>query len=489
MIAFLNKKWFPAAFFCSIFFFSLVLYGLLEETIVILIPFVLLFAYWAWGNMQRIFLLLLLSLMFSFEYSFSGSFGTDFPDELLMLLTALLFFCYWIYKPSALSKKIFNHPLFIALAFVFAWMVITVIFSTDKILSVKYLLAKSWYLGAFVLAPLIFVKDKKAIRTIGFILGISILSIAIIVLFREYRRGLRFAEVNEAIAPFFRNHVTYSAMVVCLSPLFFAYYNSIKTRSKKRVAGVATAILLLALLLSYARGAWLALVLGLIAYWLINNRLLVIAYLIGIISIIGALIWLRTNDNYLKFSNDYNSTIFHTNFQQHLVATYELKDVSTAERFYRWVAGVRMVKDNWLSGYGPNTFYYNYQPYALLSFKTWVSNNPDHSTVHNYFLLTCIEQGVPGLILFLILIGLMLYYAQSLYHRLEDPFYKTAAKTIGVIIVMILVVNFLSDLIETDKIGSLFYMCLALLITIDINGAKKLQPSPHIQSIPQAISE
>ena len=147
------------------------------------------------------------------------------------------------------------------------------------------------------------------------------------------------------------------------------------------------------------------------------------------------------------------------------------------------IAGVRMIKDNWLTGYGPNTFYDNYKEYAVPAFKTWVSDNNDHSTVHNYFLLMAIEQGIPGLLFFIILAGAMLYYAQYLYHRIQDLFYKTTAITIGVIITMIIVVNSLSDLIETDKIGSLFFLCLASLIVTDVNSRKRSDSSPDIESI------
>jgi len=30
-------------------------------------------------------------------------------------------------------------------------------------------------------------------------------------------------------------------------------------------------------------------------------------------------------------------------------------------------------------------------------------------------------------------------------------------------------VNFLSDLIETDKVGSLFFLCIAVLVVVDLN--------------------
>jgi len=209
-----------------------------------------------------------------------------------------------------------------------------------------------------------------------------------------------------------------------------------------------------------------------VAFLLIRKRKLVTAYLLFILLALAAVFWLRHENNYLRFAHNYQRTIFHKDFGDHLVATYKLKDVSTAERFYRWIAGVRMISDQPLTGFGPNTFYDNYKPYGVPAFKTWVSDNPEHSTVHNYFLLTVIEQGCPGLFFFLLLLGAMLWYAQRLWHRAMDPFYKTTSMVTGVMLVMILTVNCLSDLIETDKVGSLFFLCLSLLIAVDLQTRK-----------------
>ncbi len=45
-------------------------------------------------------------------------------------------------------------------------------------------------------------------------------------------------------------------------------------------------------------------------------------------------------------------------------------------------------------------------------------------------------------------------------------FYKQVALAAAIILVMIGVVNFLSDLIETDKIGSLFWLCLGMIFIL-----------------------
>ncbi|MEN9497938.1 MAG: hypothetical protein RL750_837, partial [Bacteroidota bacterium] len=167
------------------------------------------------------------------------------------------------------------------------------------------------------------------------------------------------------------------------------------------------------------------------------------------------------------YAPDYRTTIFHSDFSDHWQATYQGKDVSSVERFYRWIAGVRMIEERPLTGFGPASFYSSYRPYTLPAYKTWVSNNPDRSTVHNYFLLVAVEQGIPGLLLFLLLLGAIFYYAERIYNQGATGGQGLFAAGIAVVVVMLAVVNFWSDLIETDKIGSLFFLSISLLLIID----------------------
>ena len=127
-----------------------------------------------------------------------------------------------------------------------------------------------------------------------------------------------------------------------------------------------------------------------------------------------------------------------------------------------------MVAERPLTGFGPNSFYNQYRPYTVAAFKTWVSNNPEHSTVHNYFLLTAIEQGIPGLAILLLLWSGLLLSAQKLYHAFQSSFYRTVALITGVVLCMITLINLTSDMIETDKIGGLFWLCAGILISLQL---------------------
>ena len=93
-------------------------------------------------------------------------------------------------------------------------------------------------------------------------------------------------------------------------------------------------------------------------------------------------------------------------------------------------------------------------------------------------LMASTEQGVPGLALFLLLIGAMFWQAQKIYNQTHDPFWKTTAATIAAIVWMQCTVNFLSDLIETDKVGSVFYLCVAFLVIAGAN-TKHMQKAAH----------
>lgn len=410
-----------------------------------------------------LFYALLFSIPWSWEVNFSETLGTDLPDEPLMLLMAFAVIILLFRKKESPLRL----PLLLVILLAgFAWSVITVVLSTEILVSVKYLLAKGWYILAFVGAPLLLKGEERLLQRSALVLFLSMFVVTCLVMVKHALLGFTFVTINEALSPFFRNHVNYSALLVFMVPLQLAFYRLGKRRWRFLLF-VSILIVLAALVFSYARGAWLALLVGLLPYWLIREGWLVKAFVFCLLVVGTAVFWLQANDHYLFFAPRHDTTIFHQDFREHLVATYKGKDVSTAERFYRWVAGARMGKEKWLTGFGPTTFTRQYKAYTIPAFRTWVSNNREQSTVHNYFLLLLIEQGLAGLLFFLLLIGGMLWKAQAIYRRTADPFWKTVAATIAAILLMQCTVNFLSDLIETDKVGTVFYLCLAFLLITD----------------------
>jgi Lipid A core - O-antigen ligase and related enzymes len=428
-----------------------------------------------------LFYLLIATIPWSAEISINQQLGTDIPDEPLMVLAAS-FVVFYFFNNRSLIKSIRNPILWILLLQVI-WTLCSDLYSIDKLASIKYSLAKGWYLLAFVAAPLILWNDKKRlVKTFLILLG-SMMLVFMVIFIRHYQANFTFATINKAVHPFFRNHVNYSSLLVCMVPILIAVLQ-IEKRFRILIF-VALLITVAGVILSYARGAWLALVVGILSYWLIKHRILLKSFILILCFIVISGIYLSYNDNYINYSNNYKTTIFHTNFSEHLRATYQMKDLSTAERFYRWVAGVRMIRDSWITGFGPTTFYTIYKSYTQPAFKTWVSNNQEHSTIHNYFLLMIIEQGVIGLLLFLALLGSAFYQLEKWYRLSNNKSDKVILSSAASVLVMICILNFLSDLIETDKIGSLFYLGLSVIVFY----SKRFSSSSHIKSISQTVTE
>lgn len=455
-----------------LFVLSIIFSVLWHDERLLLIPFALLLLPFLFQFMihstERLFWLLLCLLPLSTEINITSSLGLDFPDEpIMMLLTAMALLRWW-HQPQAFPDTVWRHPLFLLLLVHLLWIMITCFYSEQPILSVKFLLAKSWYIVPFVILPALWLNSIRNIEKMVRYLLIPMGVIMIITLLRHAVSGFSFESINRHLFPFFRNHVNYGAMLVCLLAVAFgAYQYTTHDKSYRKWLQIFIIIGIVALIFSYSRGAWLALIGGLVTVWVIRKRMITPVIITALLTVLISTVWLSTDQRYFRFAPDHDRTIFHTDFSQHMSATIAFKDVSNAERFYRWIAGARMFAERPLTGFGPSTFYHNYRPYTVRRFETWVSDNPEHSTVHNYFLLTALEQGLIGLLIFCSLYFLMLWRIQKIYHQLHSYFFRIVTLTTGAILIMIGIINFMSDMIETDKIGSLFWLCLGMIIVLE----------------------
>ncbi|MFI5171861.1 MAG: O-antigen ligase family protein, partial [Chitinophagales bacterium] len=189
-------------------------------------------------------------------------------------------------------------------------------------------------------------------------------------------------------------------------------------------------------------------------------------------------IYMVHDNKYLDYAPEYTKTIYHTHFSEHMESTITLEDVSSAERIYRWVAALHMIEDKPVIGFGPGQFYFNYKPYTINKFETYISRNSEKSTVHNYYLQVTVEQGFIGLFIWLSLLLYALSIGQKLYNKLQDKFHKNLAMAITLSLITIIVNIALSDLIEADKIGTMFFLLLAILVNLDIYLRKKAEEIP-----------
>lgn len=440
--------------------------AIFDNYVLMAVPFAALLIWMLLRNLRIAFFVLVASLPLSKEISFSPALATDFPDETIMWLITFALLANFIYQPHTFPTTARKSSLFLLLTLHCLWILILVFNSYVPLLSAKYFLAKLWYIVPFVLAPLVLLRSKTDIVCVGKVLVLAMTLPIVYSLYHHAQTGFRFETVNASFGPFFRNHVNYAAMLVCLLPLVVMFWLRAKGAAK-RAWLLLLLLYLVALYFAYSRGAWLCLFAGVLTWIAVKRKFLLSLLVTAMLMVLLIIGWLIHNNNYLHFAPDFSKTIYHADFGDHMEATYRLKDVSTVERFYRWIAGIRMVAAEPWTGFGPNSFYHYYRNYTVPAFETWVSNNPERSSVHNYFLLVAIEQGLPGLLLFVVMLGLMYLIALRTYHTSIDPFHRTLALLSAILLSMLITLNMLSDLIETDKVGSIFFLVLSMLIYLE----------------------
>lgn len=122
--------------------------------------------------------------------------------------------------------------------------------------------------------------------------------IALITLFRHATSVFSFESINRHLFPFFRNHVNYGAMLVCLLAVAFGAYQH-TTNNKKYRKGLQIFMLIgiAGLIFSYSRGAWLALIGGLVTVWIIRKRMIIPVIITTLLIVLISTVWLSTDQS------------------------------------------------------------------------------------------------------------------------------------------------------------------------------------------------
>ncbi|MBU6342266.1 MAG: O-antigen ligase family protein [Bacteroidetes bacterium] len=420
-------------------------------------------------DFRKIYFLMLACIPLSVEKELPGGFATDFPSEQFMWLLTVAGLLWFLKNWKTVDARFLKHPITLALLLHLAWMTVCVVTSQNTYISIKFLLAKGWYVVVFYFLTGHMLNRPSQYKTMVWWYYVPLQLAMLIVLIRHANIGFSFTEVEYVMGPFFRNHVTYACSLAVSMPLIWFTLPWYKRYSKQwylLVFGIVSFII--GINFSYTRAAYVALLAAVGFYWVIRLRLLKLSLIfIGCLFALGLYI-VASKDNWLLFAPEYEKTITHKRFENLLEATTKLEDISTMERVYRWVAASYMIREKPFTGFGPGTFYSYYKNYTVSSFKTYVSDNPERSGIHNYYLMMAVEEGLPGLFFFLLFSVVTMISGQKIYHNTSNPELRWCLMASILCFMLTDMLMLMNDLVETDKIGSLFFMSAALLVNFDL---------------------
>lgn len=454
----------------AVLFIGVMSFAYTQDPKTILLPLGFIYTLLLLVNWKTAYMLFLFTIPISIDYQISGSLSTSLPDEPLMWVFMFMFPFIFLQDPKVLGRRTWwKDPIVTVITLQFVWMIVAVIFSHELLLSLKFMAAKTWFLISFFVLPYYVFRQKKDFRRAFLLFLVPLVITMVIILIRHAARGFQFYRVEQAIGDLYYNHVDYSAVISIFFPLLLVAVPM--TRSYRNPFITITLIGLIiffipAIYLTFARAAVVAVIFAIGVAIAIRLKLanLIMPAMIGFIALV--IIIMAKDNRYINFRPNFEKTYMHKSFSEHIVATFRGEDMSSMERLYRWIAAMRMSQDEPVKGWGPNAFYYYYKPYAVSSFKTYVSRNVERSTTHNYFLYMLVEQGWPAMILYAVLIMVALAQAQKTYYRFKDRFYKNCTLGVAMMVGSGFINNFFSELLETHKVGSLFYISLALLVVL-----------------------
>jgi len=420
-----------------------------------LLPFGAIIGYLCIVDFRKVFFLLLICLPFSIEAELPGGFATDLPTEPLVLILMGVSILYFFKNISSTRGDFFSHPVTFFLGIHFTWIFICIFTSADTFVSTKFFLAKFWYIVVYFFLSGFILREENALRTMIWCISIPIAITTIYVIIRHAGYAFAFDKINSSVGPFYRNHVNYAATLSLFTP-FIWYLKSTYERNSLRW--------------KVLWGILVIIIIGIIFHFRLI-KIVLMAALIGSILFTSNLL---TNNKYLEYAPNFEKTIAHKEFDNLVAATAKGEDVSVMERFYRWIAGVYMVKERAVFGFGPGNFHGFYKAYTVRSFETYVSDNPEKSGIHCYYLMLGVEQGIPGIIFFLALLFYFFYRLEIVYHRETNPTLAGILMATYMCVIVIVLLLIINDLIETDKVGSFFFICLAILVNIDLQQKRKI---------------
>ncbi|MBP7808015.1 MAG: O-antigen ligase family protein [Bacteroidia bacterium] len=436
-----------------------------------LLPILILVLYWAVYNIERVIYLMVFCTPLAVTLKNLGltTDGIDLslPTEPLMAgLMVIYFLNEFMYKIT--PSKILKHPLTIIILVQLAWMLITTLASENFTISIKFFIARLWFVFSCYFVTTQLFKNKKSI--IPFVLAYAI-PLAIVCLITTYQHAaFNFDDkiADWIVSPFYNDHTAYGAALAMYIPITIAllFLSDVSKLHKTFLVGLLL-IFFVALLLSFARGGWLSLATAaaiLVSFWLrikIRTILITVATLSIIFFSFQDEIFIALGRNNTDSEGNLSNTISSV--------TNISTDASNLERINRWSCAVRMFQEKPILGWGPGTYMFYYAPFQKSSERTIISTNfGTNGNAHSEYLGPLSEQGVFGALIVIIMFFAVLFMGYRLYYSVKDRNMRII--TIGIFLGLFpyFIHGFLNNFLDTDKLSVPFWGFMAILVCIDV---------------------
>jgi len=400
------------------------------------------------------------------------SFNMYLPTEPL-LFGILLIFILKFFADGKFDRSILIHPVSLAIYLSLFWLMVTSLTSTMPLVSFKFLMTRLWFIVGFYLLTAKLFESGKNIEKFVWFYTVPLLMVILYATNRHLEYGLWDKQAaNFVVNPLYNDHTAYGAAVAMYIPFLFGFsFTKIYSPGVKVVVRILLGILLMGLILSYARAAWIS-ILAAFCIWVIMR--LQIRFKPIFLTFLITLFVIVVFQNQLLQYLERNDTESSTNLTEHVTSISNISsDASNLERINRWSCAIRMFEDKPVFGWGPGTYMFNYASYQLTADRTIIStNSADGGNAHSEYLGPMAESGIPGLVSVLLLIAIVCYTAVHAYSRTNDKRLKTIVMSALLGLITYYIHGTLNNFLDTDKLSVPFWGFTAIVVAIDIHSRK-----------------
>lgn len=400
------------------------------------------------------------------------SFDMFLPTEPL-LFGILLLFILQFFARRGFDSDILHHPISYAIYFSLFWIMVTSLTSTMPIVSFKFLLSRIWFIVGFYFITAKLFESGRNIEKYVWLYTITLLIVIFYSTYRHFGYGLWDKQAAHFVVnPFYNDHTSYGAVIAMYLPFLFGFsFTKIYSPAIRIIVRIVLCILLVGLILSYARAAWISMLAAFGIWAIIRLRIRfmpIFTTFMVLISLI--LIFQKQIVMYLERNNTESSA----NLGEHISSISNIKsDASNLERINRWSCAIRMFEDKPVFGFGPGTYMFNYAPYQLKAYRTIIStNSADRGNAHSEYLGPLAESGLIGLFYFLVLIITIIYTAVHAHARTKDKRLKTLLMSALLGLITYFIHGVMNNFLDTDKLSVPFWGFAATIAAIDIYTRK-----------------
>jgi putative inorganic carbon (hco3(-)) transporter len=402
------------------------------------------------------------------EYIPSSPIDFAIPTEPILFGMMLIVIFKMIYERN-LDKRILRHPVTYAILFYLIWIFITSLTSCMPIVSLKFLLARLWFIITFYLLAINIFSKTTNITNYIWAYAIPMMIVIFYTIHRHLSYGLFDKEAAHFVmGPFFNDHTSYGAISAML---FFAIGSSVLRPNKnifiKILSWIGFAIIISALVLSYARAAWLSVIVafGIMAVTLLKIKF---KYLLILFILVG--FYYVSNRLNIIQKMELNQQSSSAEFSAHVKSISNIKsDKSNIERLNRWTSAFGMFEEHPFFGWGPGTYMFKYAPFQLAKFKTSISTDfGNKGNAHSEYFGPLAEEGVFGTLSFILIAIFSLITGYKVYHNIKDKYLKRIVLGMILGLITYLIHGTMNNFLDTDKASALFWGFIAVFVSLDI---------------------